>query len=242
MSRTYRILLVAVVAVLAVGGYWKLLLSPKRAEATTLQTQVATEQAQLAQTQNLIATYSGAKDSYQADYATVLRLGKAVPTDDDTRSLVVQLDAAAKRTGVDFDAVNLTSGGSTSGSATGAPGSTSTGTTTPGAINAGAFAAMPFNFSFDGTFATLGNFFTRLESFVALDGDKIRVNGRLLRIETISLAPSDKGWPAMVATVGASSYILPQSSATTTAPSTSTPSTSTGAAATTAPSTASSNG
>ena len=47
MSRTYRTLLVAVVALLAVGGYWKLLLSPKRAQATELSTQVATKQAEL---------------------------------------------------------------------------------------------------------------------------------------------------------------------------------------------------
>jgi Tfp pilus assembly protein PilO len=220
VSRNYRILLVAVVAVLAVGGYWKLLLAPKRAQAAQLAQQVATERAQLAQTQSLIATYAGAKDAYKSNYATVVRLGKAVPTDDDTRSLVVQLDAAAKRSGVDFDAVNLTANGSSSGSSS----ATSTTPTTPGAINAGAFSAMPFSFAFTGTFESLGSFFSRLENFVALDGDKIRVNGRLLRIETISVQPATNGWPGLVANVGASSYIVPQtpaaSSTTSTAPST----------------------
>ena len=42
MSRTLRILIVGVVAVVAVGGYWKLLLAPKRAEAVALATKVAT--------------------------------------------------------------------------------------------------------------------------------------------------------------------------------------------------------
>src|SRR5262249_34899031 len=101
VSRTYRILLTAVVAVLALGGYWKLALAPKRAEAAALAGQVATQKAQLAQTQSLIKTYQGAQSAYKTNYSSVVRLGKAVPSDDDTRSLVVQLDAAAKRSGVD---------------------------------------------------------------------------------------------------------------------------------------------
>ena len=64
-------------------------------------------QAQLAQTQAPDRAPTRARRThYKANYATVVRLGKAVPTDDDTRSLVVQLDAAAKRSGVDFDTIN----------------------------------------------------------------------------------------------------------------------------------------
>ena len=40
----------------------------------------------------------------RANYATVVRLGKAVPADDDVRSLIVQLDSAAERSNVDFAA------------------------------------------------------------------------------------------------------------------------------------------
>ena len=61
MSRTFRILIVAVVALGAVGGYWKLVLAPKRAQVAELDQKVAYQQAQLAQTQNLIATYQGAQ-------------------------------------------------------------------------------------------------------------------------------------------------------------------------------------
>jgi Tfp pilus assembly protein PilO len=201
VSRTYRILIVAVVALGAVGGYWKLVLAPKRAEVTELDAQVATQQAQLAQTQQLIATYQGARDAYKTNYDTVVRLGKAVPADDDTRSLVVQLDAAAKRSGVDFDTINVngSGGGADDGVAV-----------APGAVSAGTFSAMPFSFSFSGEFSTLGNFFSRLERFVSVQNDKIAVNGRLLRVESISLKPGEGGWPALTAQVGASSYIVPE--------------------------------
>jgi Tfp pilus assembly protein PilO len=199
VSRTLRILIVAVVAFGAVGGYWKLVLAPKRAQVAELDQQIATEQAKLAQTQSLIATYQGAKDEYKTNYATVARLGKAVPVTDDTRSLVVQLDAAAKRSGVDFDSINVN--GSAGGDGA---------TVAPGAINAGGFSAMPFSFSFTGDFATLGNFFTRLEQFVTLKGDQIKVNGRLLRVESINLTPATDGWPGLAAQIGASSYIVPE--------------------------------
>ncbi len=198
MSRTLRILIVAVVAFGAVGGYWKLVLAPKRAQVAELDQQIATEQAKLAQTQSLIATYKGAKDEYKANYATVARLGKAVPTTDDTRSLVVQLDTAAKRSNVDFDSININGSGGEGASVA------------PGAINAGTFSAMPFSFAFTGDFSTLGDFFSRLERFVSLRGDEIKVSGRLLRVESISLTPGPEGWPGLNATVGASSYIVPE--------------------------------
>jgi hypothetical protein len=213
VSRSFRLLIAVVVALGAVGGYWKLVLAPKRAEVTSLDQQVATKQAQLTQTQGLIATYQGARGAYKTNYATVVRLGKAVPTDDDTRSLVVQIDAAAKRSGVAFDTINST--------VSGGGGSDTTGVAiAPGAVNAGAFSAMPFSFSFSGSFSTLGNFFTRLENFVSLQGDKIAVNGRLLRVESISVKPAEGGWPNLIAQVGASSYIVPETSDPATAPST----------------------
>ncbi len=149
MSRTYRILIVGVVAVLAVGGYWKFAVAPQREQAAALDQKVIAAEAQLAQTQSLIATYKDAKAQYNTNYATVVRLGKAVPADDDTRSLVVQLDTAAKRSGIDFDSIDITAAG-------GAPASTgSTATLAPGAVNVGSFAAMPFNFAFTGRFDNL---------------------------------------------------------------------------------------
>jgi hypothetical protein len=215
VSRTFRTLIVAGVALLAFGGYYKFLLAPKRVQVTELETKVATQQAQLVQTQGLIATYEGARDAYKTNYSTVVRLGKAVPADDDTRSLVVQLDAAAKRSNVDFDLININGGGGGGGAATGTP-------VAPGAINAGAFSAMPFTFTFTGDFTRLGNFFSRLEHFVRVQGDKISVNGRLLRVETISLKPGPDGWPGLNAEVHASSYIVPQTDPAATPPTTAT--------------------
>jgi Tfp pilus assembly protein PilO len=210
VSRTYRILIVGVVAVLAVGGYWKFALAPKRQQAAELEQQVIAAEAQLAQTQAVIGTYKNAKAQYKTNYATVVRLGKAVPADDDTRSLVVQLDAAAKRSGIDFDSIDISSSGASAATSTGAAA-----TLAPGAVNVGSFAAMPFNFSFTGEFGGLSNFLSRLERFVSVQGDRISVNGRLLRVDGISLHPASDGWPGLQVDVAASSYIVPETTAAT---------------------------
>ena len=78
----------------------------------------------------------------------------------------MQLDAAAKRSDVDFDTLNVNGSG-------GAGTPTARARLAPGAVNAGAFSAMPFALSFTGDYGTLGNFLSRLERFVTLKGEEI---------------------------------------------------------------------
>ena len=110
MTRTNKILLTAVAFLVAVAAFWFLVLSPKREEITTLDTEIATKQAEVAQSQQQLATYTTARASYKKNYATLARLGKAVPTDDDVRSMMVQIEATADGTGVDFQQIELGSG------------------------------------------------------------------------------------------------------------------------------------
>jgi Tfp pilus assembly protein PilO len=228
VSRNYRILLAAVAAVLAVGGYWKVALSPKRAQARELTKQVATVDAQLAQSRSLLASYQGAQAQYKTNFASVVRLGKAVPADDDTRSLMVQLDAAAKRSGATFDTIDVGTGASAA-----TTGATTTEPVAPGAISAGSYSEMPFSLSFGGDFDTLGSFVGRLQRFVTLKGDKILVDGRLMRVEAIDVEPGPAGWPDLTAKITASTYIVPDTAAT--APSGSSTSTTTTTTTTTSP-------
>ncbi len=111
MTRRNTMLLVAVAAIAAVGAYWMLVLSPKREEAVALDTQISTKQAALAQAEAEVASYEQARGSYKANYSLVARLGKAVPADDDMRSLMVQLNAVADKTKVDFRTINISAQG-----------------------------------------------------------------------------------------------------------------------------------
>jgi hypothetical protein len=210
-----RILITAVLCAVAVGGYWKFLLAPKRQEAADLQDKVSVTQAQLEQTRATLASYKKSATAYRENYATVVRLGKAIPADDDTRSLLVQLDTAAKRSAVSFANIDLQQSGAAGSAGSVASSQTTPGTgVVPGAITSGSFSTMPFSFSFAGDFGSLGNFFARVNRFVTVKGDKIQVNGRLLRIDHIKITPGDGGWPNLQAEIGASTYLLPQSSAT----------------------------
>ena len=104
-----KTLLIAVVATAAaIAAFWFLALAPKREEATALEGKIA-DQADRARRRRSrrSPTTSKAKVGYGKNYATVVRLGKAVPDDDDVRSLLVQLDAEAGGTDVDFRTIQV---------------------------------------------------------------------------------------------------------------------------------------
>ena len=211
MTRRNTILLVAVAAAAAVGAYWMLVLTPKREEAAAIDKQIAAKQATLAVAEAEVAGYEQARGSYKANYSMVARLGKAVPADDDVRSLMVQMNAAAKRTGVDFRTISVGGGSGAPSAGPDAP-AASTVTPPPGATNVGTagFSTMPFTFAFKGSFFKLGKFFDDLDQFVAVKGGNLNVTGRLLLLNSITLTPdAEKGFPALSADVDASSYLLP---------------------------------
>jgi hypothetical protein len=210
VTRRNSILLVAVAVAAAVGAYWMLVLAPKREEAVKIDKQIATKQAQLAAAEAEVAGYERARSAFKANYSMVARLGKAVPADDDVRSLMVQVNSAAEHSGVDFRTINIGS----SGAAGAAPGAAAAAATPPppGASTVGTagFSTMPFTFAFKGNFFELGKFFNRLDRFVAVKGGRLDVTGRLLLLNSITLTPdTDKGFPALTADVKASSYLLP---------------------------------
>ncbi len=213
MTRTNKILISVVALGLAVCAYYFLLLAPKREEIAKLDTKVATAQAEVAQAQQTLITYEGARKSYKANYARLARLGKAVPADDDIRSLLVQLEHAADRSAVDFGKIELGSG--LSGGAAPATAAVPTEATdlaaAPGSVpvSGGALSAMPFNFSFTGQYFDLSSFLARLEHFVNVKNRRIAVTGRLMRLESVKISPASAGFPLMQAEIGAATYLVP---------------------------------
>jgi Tfp pilus assembly protein PilO len=103
-ERDRKIALVIIpIAVLA--AYWFLLLSPKREEAAEAGQALAKQEKERDQAQQKAQSLESAKSTFSTDYATMVRLGKAVPTNVDMPSLIVQLDAAARGTGIRFQKV-----------------------------------------------------------------------------------------------------------------------------------------
>jgi Tfp pilus assembly protein PilO len=208
VTRSNKILLSVVALGAAIAAFYFFVLSPKRDEVAKLDTDIATQEAAIEQARLTLAGYEEAKKSYKQNYATLARLGKAVPADDDVRSLMVQLESTAIRSGVDFQSIEMSSSlGSTEEGTTDASGLASA----PGAIPVagGVLSAMPFSFTFNGSYFDLTTFFARLEHFVSLSNAKLDSTGRLLRLESISIAPSSAGFPDMQAEINAASYMVP---------------------------------
>jgi Tfp pilus assembly protein PilO len=213
VTRTNKILLVVVGFGLAVAAFWFLVLAPKREEVAQLDKDIAAKEAEVATAQRQLATYEQARASYKHNYATLARLGKAVPADDDVRSLMVQLQASAEGSGVTFEKIELGSGlaGAEGSNEPSESGSTDQLAAAPGSIPvaSGALSAMPFSFTFTGGYFDLTTFFAKLEHFVKLNNEKLDATGRLLRVESFSINPSTKGFPLMQAEVGAATYVVP---------------------------------
>ena len=107
MTGRDRIVLVGVLAAVVLGAFYFLAIKPKRAEVAKLKTDVASQQQELDSARGEVAASQNAQRQFASDYATVARLGKAVPADDDVPSLVYQIQDAAKSTDIDFREVDV---------------------------------------------------------------------------------------------------------------------------------------
>jgi hypothetical protein len=224
-----RILAGVAATVAVVGAFWFLALHPRLDHASKLSDQVSQATVRRDQAEADAAQAQAAKAAYSANYATVARLGKSVPVDDEVPSLVYQLDTAAKATGIDFRAVKLAGGAvgspaaatqpsasasssSTSGSTPASASATQTAVATlpPGAsIGPAGFPSMPFSFTFRGNFFTLEHFLRKVGGFTGISGKQIRVGGRLLTLDGISLSAAPEGFPHITASISATAFLVP---------------------------------
>jgi hypothetical protein len=107
--------------VLVIGAFFYFVLAPKRHEASKVQEDLTQAETQRDSAQAQVTQLTSAKNSFASDYQTVISLGKSIPSSVDMPSLLVQLDSAAKGTGISFDDIHL---GDRQTSGTSAPAST----------------------------------------------------------------------------------------------------------------------
>lgn len=102
MSGRDRKILLAIVPLAVILGFWFLALAPKRQEAAKADEDLAKQQQRLATAEQSIQPLESAKANFASDYTQLVRLGKAVPTKVDMPTVIVQLEQAAKGTGITF--------------------------------------------------------------------------------------------------------------------------------------------
>jgi hypothetical protein len=209
MSPRDRRVIAGVLALAAIVAVWLLVIQPKRDKASRLGSQITTAQQQLRAANSQVAVAQSDKRAYAKDYAVVARLGEAVPSNDNTGSLIYQLQSAANRTGVDFQSLVFAAGSGGGATASSLP---------PGVtVGPAGFPVMPFTFTFNGNFFHLANFFGALQHFVVVTAHRIDVSGRLMTLNAISLGAGPGGFPNITATINATTYLSSSGTGATTA-------------------------
>lgn len=206
--------------VLAIG-FWAMALSPKREEASKLDAQAEQIQGSLVQHRAEIVTAEQAHKDFPAQYQRLVVLGKAVPSNDDTASLLVQVNHISSKAGVRFSRLSLSSEGSeetseaapapeTSGELI-SPTEVAASTMPLGAtIGSAGLGVMPYTLNFDGKFFQIAEFIKGLDKMVKTQNEKVVVDGRLLTINGFSLqAPPKAEFPSLEATFSVTTYLTP---------------------------------
>jgi Tfp pilus assembly protein PilO len=106
MSARDRKILFAIVPVVVLVAYYFLLLAPARQEASTAKAAKAKQEQRLEAAKASMALAASAKTDFRSDYTQIVRLGKAIPARVDMPSLLVQLEGAAKGTGIRFTKIS----------------------------------------------------------------------------------------------------------------------------------------
>jgi Tfp pilus assembly protein PilO len=217
------------VTVALAAAFWILLLSPKRQEASDLGKQVEQLKSSLAVHQAEAANALAARKEFPTNYGQLVVLGKAVPADSETASLLVQVQRISERAGVRFEEINLDSEG---GEAAVAPvpseGTEAAAGTTPAStpvsptevaastmplgasIGPAGLAAMPYTLTFTGDFFHIADFIHGLDSLVKTTNSNVAVDGRLITVNAFSLAGStNEGFPQLQASFSVTTYLTP---------------------------------
>ena len=114
MKGTDRAILMGVLAVFVLGAFYFMVLSPKRKDAAKLSDEIAVLQGSISEQEQAATFAEEARRDFPTYYGRVVVLGKAVPEDADSASMLVQLNSISDSAQVDFLGIELSaSGGAT---------------------------------------------------------------------------------------------------------------------------------
>lgn len=207
----------AVLVVVAGIAFWMLAVSPKKDEAAKLDREAASLETSLALHQGEVTQGEAARERFADDYQKLVVLGQAVPGDDDTASLLVQVSRIAEKTDVYFREIKLSSEGGGEEAPAPAPteGASPTEATASllplgSSVGPAGLAVMPYTLTFEGNFFTIADFIARLDSLVKTENEDVLVDGRLITVDGFSLAPDpEKGFPALEGSFAVTTYLTP---------------------------------
>lgn len=223
-SKTTNVVIGAMLLVAALAAaFWILALSPKRGEASKLDAQVTQLESSLSQHEAEIATAEEARHEFPVDYQHLVVLGKAVPSEDETASLLVQLNRVSDKAGVRFQTLSLEAASGESESeepALSTPSGEPVSATEAAAsllplgavVGPAGLAVMPYQLTFTGNFFKIADFIKGLDALVKTTNEKVGVDGRLITVNGFTLGEdSEAKFPSLQASFTVTTYLTPPS-------------------------------
>ncbi|HEX3325115.1 MAG TPA: hypothetical protein VHR65_08315 [Solirubrobacterales bacterium] len=238
MSATNRTI-VAMLAVAAFAiGFWMLLLGPKRQEASDLGHTASELKQSLAADRAEADQALAARKGFPHDYQKLVVLGKAVPSDDETASLLVSMTHISGKARISFREIELGASESEVATPEAAPATAESSPSSATPASAPAPAApteaaaatlplgssigpagldvMPYNLKFIGRFSHVADFIRGLDSLVKTANSKVKVDGRLITINGFSLSSTQAlPFPFVQADFSVTTYLTPPEQGTT---------------------------
>jgi Tfp pilus assembly protein PilO len=220
MNASNRVI-VAMLAVAALAvAFWMLLLSPKREEVSKLDKQATQQEESLSRHQSEVQRGLEAERAFPQEYQQLVVLGMAAPAEDDTASLLVQLNRIAGDAHVRFETFQLASSGgeapeetaeAVEGEELASPTEVAASTLPLGAtVGPAGLAVMPYSLTFKGSFFHIADFIHGLDSLVKTKNAQVEVTGRLITINGFSLSPdANKGFPFLEASFSVTTFLVP---------------------------------
>ena len=195
-----RLVVAVIVAVALAGLMWVALVSPERAQVTTLDAQITTQRSALVGAEAQVASARHAVDGYVGHLHQIKEVIKAVPKVPAEAEVVATID---KLTGTkvepDFRELDV--------------GSDTTTGTGPSALG--------LTFTYWTTYKGLQSFLKKLDSLTKTDGLNVNASGRLFTITAVSLAPlSSSQAPANVTRASVTAEVYLQGAASCAVPAT----------------------
>ena len=181
------------IAILAAVGYM-LVIRPKRAEAGRLDEQIAEMQ------MKITAAELASRPQQQAStikVADVFEVSKAMPDTDDMPGIILDLNAVAGATGIQFLSIQPSAATPKTG-----------------------YSAIEISLTFEGNYFDLTDFLFRLRNLVTVRDGRLSSSGRLFTLDTLSMKEGKAGFPSINAGLTVSAYVYgtPDATATPAAP------------------------
>ena len=174
------VIVIPALLIVALVGYF-LLIKPKQDAAGRLGDEIASLETQLELAR--AAQRAPQIDETTIQVADVFRVTKAMPDKDDMPGIILELNAVAAASGIEFVSI--------------AP--------QAAAVRNG-YTALPINLAFEGNYYDLTDFLFRIRNLVTVRDGELQADGRLFTLDTLSLQEGPSGFPEIAASLTMTAY------------------------------------